>query len=159
MRKLIAGILTMLFLSCGNESDKTSEIDLRQPLIGEWNNLSLYVEIDTKNNSDSNEVFIVPRAEWESTLKIKPIRTFFNADSTWHAAHYNLKDSLVYDPSGKWWLSGSKLWMAQALPSADTTVYSFVIMNDTATFNATLDWDMDGKKDDNYLGTQQKRPH
>jgi len=150
--------LTTAFLIACNDSVKTEETPLpeKQQLTGEWNNLSIKVDINTKNNSDSNEVLEVDRPQWEEKLKIKPIRTFFRADSTWNSAHYNLKDSLVYNPSGKWWLENDKLVMLQDFPSNDTTWYSIIIQKDTASFESMLDWDMDGKKDDLYFGKQIK---
>jgi hypothetical protein len=114
------------------------------------------VDINSKNNSDSNETFEVDRQHWEEKLKIKPIRSFFRSDSTWNSAHYNLEDSLVFDPSGKWWIQNDQLAMLQLKPSVDTTVYIFNIKKDTASFECMLDWDMDGKKDDRYFGKQVK---
>ena len=89
-------------------------------------------------------------------VKIKPIRSFFHADSTWNSAHYNLNASLVYNPSGKWWIKENRLVMAQDFPSADTTSYSLLLKQGTALFEGLLDWDMDGKKDDIYSGRQIK---
>jgi hypothetical protein len=145
----------LVFLSC-NSSDDSKKSSVAEQLTGEWNNFSMKVEINSKNNSDTNEVFEVDRQQWEEKLKIKPIRTFFRADSTWNSAHYNLKDSLIYDPSGKWWIAGDKLVMMQMVPSRDTTAYSFILKSDTASFECLLDWDMDGNKDDKYFGTQIK---
>jgi hypothetical protein len=125
-------------------------------LIGEWNNPSIKINIQSKNNLDISEVFEVNRPEWEERLRIKPIRTFFRTDSTWNSAHYNLKDSLVYNPSGKWWMKENKLVMLQEFPSPDTAVYSVVLNKDSASFESLLDWDMDGKKDDLYFGRQIK---
>jgi len=151
-----AFVLAILF-ACNESSNTKKETDSSvKQLIGEWNNLSMKIEIQSKNNSDSNEVFEVNRPEWEKTLKIKPIQSFFKEDSSWNSAHYNLKDSLVYNPSGKWWIENNKLVMLQQLPFGDTTIYSFDIKKDTATFECMLDWDMDGKKDDNYSGKQIK---
>jgi len=42
----------------------------------------------------------------------------------------------------------------QYFPSLDTTAYDLDIKNDTATFEANVDWDRDGKKDDVYFGKQ-----
>ncbi len=155
-------LFAMVFvISCGNDKkDKEpsgEKPSLAQQLAGEWNNLYLKVDVNSKNNTDSNEVFEADLPQWEEKLKIKPIRTFFRADSTWNSAHYNLKDSLVYNPSGKWWLEGDRLTMLQQFPSPDTTAYTVTIKSDTATFESILDWDMDGKKDDKYFGRQIRR--
>jgi hypothetical protein len=149
--------LVVILLACNEAAkNKPGVSSPAYQLIGEWNNLSIKIDILSKNNSDSNEVFEVNRPEWEQRLKIKPIRTFFREDSTWNSAHYNLKDSLVYNPSGKWWIENDKLVMLQQSPSPDTTLYSLTLNKDTASFEAQLDWDMDGKKDDNYFGRQIK---
>ena len=117
-------ILLLTLLSCNsddnNEPGKVSE---REKLIGEWNNLSMKIDINSKNNTDTNDVFEVDRPHWEEKLRIKPIRTFLRTDSTWNSAHYNLKDSLVYNPSGKWWIENNKIVMLQDFPSPDTTTY------------------------------------
>lgn len=155
--KINYAFVLLLLIACNETANTKKETNFSaQQLIGEWNNFSLKVDILSKDNSDSNEVFEVNRPEWEEKLKIKPIRTFFREDSSWNSAHYNLKDSLVYDPSGKWWIEEDKLVMVQQFPSPDTTIYSLHLRNDTASFEGILDWDMDGKKDDNYSGKQIK---
>jgi hypothetical protein len=157
MNRILIGLAAIFFISCQNTDDgKKKDIFEAQDLTGEWNNLSIKINIHSKNNSDSNEVFEVSRPEWEEKLKIKPIRTFFRSDSTWNSAHYNLKDSLVYNPSGKWWIKENKLVMLQDFPSPDTTSYTLLLKKDTASFESLLDWDMDGKKDDLYFGRQLK---
>ena len=155
MYKLIFLSGVMLFFSC-NDDKKETNAPAAKELTGEWNNLSIKVDIHSKKNSDTNEVIEVDRPVWEEKLKIKPIRTFFRADSTWNSAHYNLNDSLVYNPSGKWWLEDETLVMLQSFPSPDTTRYSLLLKGDTASFETMLDWDMDGKKDDRYFGRQIK---
>ena len=152
MNKILIGLAAICFAGC-----QDSQVSLNaKDLTGEWNNLSIRTKVHSKNSSGADEVFEVNRAEWEEKLKIKPIRTFFRADSSWNSAHYNLNDSLVYNPSGRWWIERDKLVMLQTFPSPDTTTYTLVLQKDTATFEATLDWDMDGKKDDHYFGRQVK---
>lgn len=150
----------VILVACNNsdtaQTGSSTTMSSSEQLIGEWNNIYLRVETNSKNNTDSNDVLEADRAHWEEKLKIKPIRSFFREDSTWNSAHYNLKDSLVYDPSGKWWIKGDKLIMQQYIPSPDTTIYNYKLENDTATFECMVDWDMDGKKDDKYFGKQVK---
>lgn len=157
MNNILICLAAIFIVACqGSGSSKKENIVEMKELTGEWNNLSIKVDINSKSNSDTSEVLEVNRPEWEKKLKIKPIRTFFRSDSTWNSAHYNLKDSLVYNPSGKWWLEADKLVMLRDFPSPDTTTYSLVLKKDTASFEAMLDWDMDGKKDDKYFGRQLK---
>ena len=158
MRLLPLLCISFFLSNCdNNKSEKTEDAAATaSDLIGEWNNVSLKVDINSKNNTDSADVFEAAQPHWEEKLKIRPIRTFFRADSTWNSAHYNLKDSLVYNPSGKWWIDRDQLVMMQDFPSPDTTSYLLTISRDTATFDALLDWDSDGKKDDHYFGRQVK---
>jgi Fe-S cluster assembly iron-binding protein IscA len=160
MNKSFFFLLLTFCLSCNNNTKVQVDekaASMTKQLTGEWNNLSIRIDMQSKGNSDSNEVFAIERAEWEEKLKIKPIRTFFRADSTWNSAHYNLKDSLVYNPSGKWWVEADKLTMLQDTPSPDTTIYTVILKGDTASFQCLLDWDNDGKKDDKYFGKQIKK--
>lgn len=152
---LFFSALAMMFVGCNNDKNEKQSFTTKQ-LIGEWNNLSMKVETISKDNSDSNEVLEVDRKHWEEKLKIKPIRTFFRADSTYNSAHYNLDDSLVYNPSGRWWIDGDKLVMLQTFPAPDTSDFILHINGDIATFEGLVDWDMDGKKDDKYFGQQLK---
>lgn len=158
MKRLLFYFPALFLVACNSSDNNQGKAapSQEQQLIGEWNNLSIRIDINSKNNSDTNEVFEVDRPQWEERLKIKPIRSFFRTDSTWNSAHYNLKDSLIYDPSGKWWVADGKLTMLQLLPSADTTIYNYSLKSDTATFEALVDWDMDGKRDDKYFGKQIK---
>ena len=157
MDKILTCLTAIFIIACQDSGNSKKENTFEATeLTGEWNNLSIKIDIRSKNNSDTNEVFEVNRPEWEEKLKIKPIRTFFRSDSTWNSAHYNLEDSLVYNPSGKWWINEDKLVILQDFPSPDTTSYSLLLKKDTASFETLLDWDMDGKKDDNYFGRQVK---
>jgi hypothetical protein len=149
-------VALFMFVACTSSPEEPSQDELEKEILGEWNNIYLRVEINSKNGTDSSEVLEVDHSQWEEKLKIRPIRSFFRSDSSWHSAHYNLNDTLIYDPSGRWWLDGDKLTLQQSSPSPDTTVYTLKISNDTATFEAMLDWDMDGRKDDKYIGRQIK---
>jgi hypothetical protein len=150
-RTLVISSMIFLLVGC-----KNSEESLQDQLVGEWSNLSMKITTNSKNNTDSNEVFEVDRAKWEETLKIKPIRTLFRADSTYNSPHFNLKDSLVFNPSGKWWVEGDKVYFLQLFPSTDASYFTLSINKDTATFEGPVDWDEDGKKDDIYFGRQIK---
>lgn len=158
MNKFLIVLAATIFIVACQDSGSNKNVTAieSKDLIGEWNNLSIRIDIQSKNNSDTSEVFEVNRFEWEERLKIKPIRSFFRADNTWNSAHYNLKDSLVYNPSGKWWIKENKLVMLQDFPSPDTNSYTLLLIKDTASFEGLLDWDMDGRKDDLYFGRQIK---
>jgi hypothetical protein len=157
MTRLIKSIfIIFLIISCSDNDKKTASADLAKQLTGEWNNIYLKVETVTKQDTGTNETLEVSQDDWEQTLKIKPIRTFFRSDSTWNSAHFNLADSLVYNPGGKWWVNGDTLVMLQNFPVPDTTNYLVTLNKDTASFSSMVDWDGDKKKDDHYFGKQVK---
>ncbi len=131
-----------------------SEEDLNA-LIGEWRNTTLRVELDKKHGEPS-DVFEVDEATWEETLKIRPIRTFFNEDGSFNSEHYNLQDSLVLNPEGTWSATEDEIVMITVRPFNDTTSCSYSVVDGIATFGCWVDWDEDGEKDDWYLGAQRK---
>lgn len=130
---------------------------LRQQLIGQWRNLGLRVDVKTANNTDKDVIWESNESNWEEKQKIKPIHTYFNNDNTFFSEYYDLKDSLIYRPTGKWTLLGNKLTFFYEKPKMDTLFFTIQIKNDIATFDGYLDWDDDGKKDDHYIGTQRKQ--
>lgn len=159
MRKFFCYLVLLTVIGCNHAKDNEpvhEPLSLDKQLIGEWNNIYLKVESATVNNTDKNETLEVGYGEWEQKLRIRPIRTFFREDGSWNSAHYTLSDSLFYDPSGTWSVSADTLYMMQDKPSPDTTLYVLSIKNDTASFKALLDWDMDDRKDDLYFGKQKK---
>ena len=65
----------------------------------------------------------------------------------------NSFDSLIYKPEGTWLLDGDTLIMED---HQDTYKYQIFIDGDLAEFNSNVDWDKDGKADDEYFGIQRK---
>jgi hypothetical protein len=150
----ISAIALICSLQACKEDKKSNSDKQNASLAGVWDNLYVRIETKTRNNTDSSEVFEVSGAEWQTKAKVKVIRTSLNADSTWNSAHYNLSDSIAYNPSGKWWVVGDSLVFHQLLPTQETNTYKFTLNGDTVIFESSLDWDQDGKKDDHYFGRQ-----
>lgn len=117
--------------------------------------MSLSVALD-KKHGESSDIFEVDEINWEEKLKIRPIRTYFRTDGTFNSEHYNLKDSLIMNPSGTWTASDKEIFMITTSPFSDTTSCTYTIKGDVITFGCWVDWDEDGEKDDWYLGTQKK---
>lgn len=149
MKRICIYSITAVFLFTACKEDKQVA-----DLTGDWDNFYIKVETVTMNNTDSSSVLEVGGTDWQTKLKMNRIRTSFRADSTWNSAHYNLKDSIVYNPTGKWWVVGDSLYFQQLTPSTELNAYKFSIRSDTVTFDAMYDWDGDGKKDDHYFGRQ-----
>lgn len=112
----------------------------------------------TFKNSDSTKVLEVMEQNWETVMKAKPIRTFFNADGTYNSEHHNLNDSIVYNPAGKWNVVGDSLFMRDTFPQKGLAYkYRITLDSDIAEFRGVEDFDQDGNKDDEYYGSQRKQ--
>ena len=158
MNKVILSFFILVLIACNrNMVSSSPEPALRKQLIGQWRNIGLHVDVHSANGTDKNVVWESNESNWEERQKIKPIHTYFNNDNTFYSEYYDLKDSLIYNPSGKWSLNGNKLTFYYQKPKTDTLYFTVAIKNNIATFYGLLDWDDDGKKDDDYTGTQRKQ--
>ncbi len=126
---------------------------LEYQLPGTWKNRSMNVKIQSANNTKQDNTLDVPDGQWEAIMKIRPIETTYKKDGTFSSVYKNLKDSVINTSSGEWRIVEDQLML---ITSGDSTTYDVKIEDKVATFKATLDWDQDGKKDDVYLGMQEK---
>jgi hypothetical protein len=153
-------VYLMIFglLSCQSQTTESESIENDQQLysriLGEWQNLSLVVKIQSRgNNPDSSAVFEVPEGKWEEVLQIRPIVTVYSNDSTFTSTYSNLKDSVVNISNGTWSVKGDSLYLLQ---SGQTTSYYTRFDGNKAEFTGYTDWDQDGNADDLYVGVQKK---
>lgn len=131
--------------------------NLSRQLTGEWRNESLKIKINSFNNTDSTITSEAKNvAEWETTLHIRPIRTFFRSDGTYYSEYRTLSDSLFRRPSGTWSIKGDSIIINELLPEKAVFKLHVSIDSDIATFRGLIDFDGDGKADDEYFGTQRK---
>ena len=137
-----------------SQDDSYEYVDmLEQSLIGEWSNVSMRVWVKTYQNSDTSFIVDVPEESWEVKMNIKPIVTTIRDDGTYSSEFRTSFDSLIYRPEGTWMLDGDSLIMED-----HQAVYKYQVFidGDRAEFTSLLDWDKDGKADDEYLGVQRK---
>jgi len=145
--------LSLLLISCS--AKQPDQKKLTADLAGEWRNVTLRVELD-KKQGEPTSVFEVNEETWESTLQIRPIRTYFKPDGKFNSEHFNLTDSLVLNPEGTWSATTDEITMITLKPFNDTTSCTYRIEGNVVTFGCWVDWDEDGEKDDWYLGTQKR---
>lgn len=139
----------LVTLSCSSKPDKYTLLE------GEWTNVSLSLHQKTVNNSQKDSTLIIEEGQWDSLLRMKPIRTTYKNNGTYISRYYNLNDSLLFESEGKWHFLGDSLYLSS---DEGLTVYYFQVLSEKrAGFNATLDWDNDGESDDIYDGVQQKQ--
>lgn len=149
IRKSLPLLVLVLFASCNKEAD------IRSQLIGEWENTSLNVQMNSVDGSDSTSQLVANDGEWENVLGIKPIKTSFNADGTFTSSYFNLEGEPLGEEEGEWEIIGDSLILkSQSYASA----YHITVKENKARFVAYLDWDQDGAEDDLYDGWQKRIP-
>lgn len=158
MRTLFLAAVILTACSSRNSGpEATSTNALSDDLIGEWRNTYIKVTMNSVSGApDSVMVMEADTANWEQVVRLKPIRTFFNEDGSYHSDHYGLNDSLLFSARGTWAVSNDTLTMDQTTPNVATYKFKTAINNDVVTFSGRLDFDEDGAEDDDYIGKQQK---
>ncbi len=128
--------------------------DLEKSIIGEWTNVSMRVFVHTFNNTDTSFMVDVTEDNWNQKMNIRPITTVIKADGTYFTEYRNSFDSLIYNPSGIWYMDGDTLIMKDR---SNYYKYQVFVDGNRAEFRNMVDWDYDGKKDDQYFGVQRKK--
>jgi hypothetical protein len=156
MKYVLIFILTFILLSCETATTARKPVSPEQ-LYGQWRNEYMKLEMPTYRNGDSLKVLEVNLRNWERVMHIQPIRTYFWYNGTYNSAHYDLNDSLIYNPAGNWLLRNDTLIMTDTFPKRGLQYRYKVSMNGViAEFSGVEDLDGDGKADDHYYGTQRK---
>ena len=161
MRKIFPFLLVVYACQPAKESGMSvaDQGVLRNSLVGEWRNTYIKVTMNSVNNiEDSTYVLEADSTNWVDVLKLKPIRTFFEEDGTYHSDHYAPDNTLVFSAKGTWDFSGDTLRMKQTSPNTAQYRLKATIENATVTFSGMLDFDEDGVEDDVYYGTQRRYP-
>ena len=133
---------------------RVSPIDLAKDLVGEWRNV--YVKIIVHHQGSPNITMEADSTNWDSRMRIKPIRTHFKEDGTFYSEYFNLKDSLVRKTSGNWTVNDDLLTMTQILPEKSVLKLHVKISVDHAIFIGVIDFDGEGIENDEYFGIQRK---
>jgi hypothetical protein len=136
--------------------NKLLQVTLHQQLIGEWRNQSIRIRLNIYDKAANPVVVEADSSSWEARLQIKPIRTHFKNDETYTSEYRNLKDSVIKTASGKWDIKGDSLTMNQLQPEKSTLKLHLSIIKNKATFSGIIDFDGNGKLDDEYFGVQKK---
>ena len=128
--------------------------ELEKEIVGEWTNVSMRVHVRSYNESDTSFIVDITEENWDMKMNIRPIVTTIRADGTYSSEFRNSFDSLIYRTNGTWLMDGDSLIMED-----NQAVYKFKIFidGDMAEFRSMIDWDKDGRKDDEYFGVQRKK--
>lgn len=158
MKKLPFLFLLVLLTSCGTDQNTASQSaetlqDLEADLPGTWESVSLRVDINSADGTDTSFVFEVREEEWTRRLGVKPVRTYYKPDHKYEQVFTSLIDSTLSTTRGMWNVFGDTLMMVE--PNA-TYHYETTVENGLIKLKARLDWDGDGEEDDDYLGVHRK---
>jgi hypothetical protein len=153
--RYLSGPILVLVLWVIMISGRETVSGLREQMIGEWRSISILVKMNSANNTASDRLLAANEDNWEKVTGIRPVRTFFKPDGTYYAEYYNLKDSIVYQPSGEWSVSEDSLFVHQLKPKLAMLRYAVTIKNDVGEFRSRLDFDGDGQSDDEFFGVSR----
>lgn len=152
------GFIIILLVACqqNNSSDTSEEppaLDLTSTLPGTWELVSIKVNVNSYENTDSSFVQEITEEQWEKIFYVKPARTYFELDNKYRRAHIDMGENVMSEARGMWNVFNDTLMMIE--PDA---TYQYIVRqqpNGLLQFSAVLDWDSDGQEDDEYLGIQR----
>lgn len=148
-----------IFMGCqGDPSGKPgNQAEEQKPLSnvlpGTWESVSIRVEVNTAENTDSSYLFEVREEEWGERLGTRPIRFYFQPDNKYRQEFIALDGQPLSTAKGIWNTFGDTLMLIE--PNA-TYQYLVSTGKGMAEFRTTMDWDGDGEEDDNYLSVQRR---
>jgi hypothetical protein len=156
MNKLPFFIFLALVIGCSSDPASTTDsgkADLQKTLPGTWESVSLRVDINSANGTDTSYVFEVREEEWVNRLGVKPVKTYYKLDNKYEQVFTSLTDTILSTSRGMWNVFGDTLMMVE--PNA-TYHYEAGVENGLISLKARLDWDGDGEEDDDYVGVHRK---
>jgi hypothetical protein len=156
--RTIQNLFVIIIAACGIVTNIgcSKRSDLEKSLIGKWENIGLHVTIHTYHNTDSTVIMDFDEEDLRTRFPLKPMVTVLNEDGTYYLEYRTKSDSLVARPSGKWSLKGDSIIMHQYVPNESSFSYHVTMMPDRAEFRGLLDYDADGKVDDEMIALSKK---
>lgn len=148
--------ISVLLGACSANDLPEVNQELSRKLVGNWSNSVMKLDMKTYKNADSATSFETNSENWEEKMKIRPIVTSFKTDGTYNSLHKNLRDSVIYNPAGKWMIVADSLHMMDTFPAVGP-VYRYKLKfkaNNTIELTGQEDCDGDGKADDFYFSRQ-----
>ena len=150
-------LIGLLVSSCQsepkNQEAAAETLDLAKTLPGTWEMVSLQVQVNSFENTDSSYVLDIKEEEWERVFFVKPVKTYFELDNKYRRAYFNMNGDVVSEDRGMWNAFNDTLMMIEP-----NVTYQYIISEQPSgllQFSALVDWDSDGEEDDEYLGVQR----
>ncbi len=154
MKVFLVSLVPFCCLLFSAGCSKRSEME--KSLIGRWENIGLHVTVHTYRNTDSTLIIDFDENDLRTRFPTKPTVTVLNEDGTYYLEYRTKSDSLVARPSGEWSVKGDSIIMHQYVPSEYVYAYHVTLMPGKAEFRGMLDYDADGKADDEIIATSRK---
>lgn len=151
-------LIALAFASLCLESCSTTTPDQtpQQEMTGTWTTEKIRVKINSLNNTDEDSVIIADASEFPEKLQIYKNVGDYNADGTFSDRYYASEDSVIVEVTGTWDISGDSVIVHQKEPVERIHVYMFKYKRGKGFFKGMVDWDGDGKKDDEFTGIASK---
>ncbi|MEY4905041.1 MAG: hypothetical protein RLZZ292_2856 [Bacteroidota bacterium] len=147
-------LATLFFFACKQDAARQCpRTNLRDYLPGTWHSVSLHVTVHSPMGKDTTLTIDIPEGQWEEKTKVKPYITTFLDNNLYSMEFRNSKDSLIDSPKGIWNTKNDTLTMVEA---KQTYQYKLCVGDKQCEFSTLLDWDGDGKADDEYVAIQKK---
>lgn len=153
MRIFYSIVLVLLLASCTSDSptqeteNSTEDVSLQTVIQGTWQTFQLNVAVNSVDGLDSFHSEFIDQRIWESKFGIKPPVHYFSANNDYRLERLSLAGEILEQSKGTWDTNGDTLIIVQG---SDTIKYSVKHGNGKAGFRTKIDWDGDGKVDDEY---------
>ncbi len=116
----------------------------------------MHVTIHTFANTDSTVIMDFDEEDLRTRFKLKPMITVLNDDGTYFLEYRAQNDSLVARPTGEWSVKDDSIRFHQLTPTEYLYSYHVTMMPDKAEFRGMMDYDGDGKSDDEMIALSRK---
>jgi hypothetical protein len=151
---LICSIVALGLSACKQDAARTCpRTNLRDYLPGSWHSVSMHIVVHSPMGKDTSLTIDIAEGQWEEKTKVKPYITNFLDNNLYTMEFRNIKDSLIDSPKGIWNVKNDTLTMIERNL---TYQYKLCVGDKQCEFSTLLDWDGDGKADDEYVAIQKK---
>jgi hypothetical protein len=155
--KSLFPLALVFILACCTDTTPVRHDLSAKKLYGRWETVYFKVDMETYRGSDSAHTIEVNESNWERVMGLRAIRYYYWRDSTYNILHYNLRDSLVLNISGRYRVEGDSLFMQDLKPERGPQYSYYVnVSRKMMEFTGNEDSDNDGARDDKYYATLRK---
>jgi hypothetical protein len=140
-------LLLLMIAGCGGSPND---------MVGTWHSQEVTFVVHGVQGSDRLDTLTAMHDEFPERLGIlEAIGTYFPDGS--YIDNYMLPDSsIVGETTGTWERKGDSIIITQTEPAPMTYRYAVDRDGDQASFTGWVDFDMDGEKDDLFIGTSTR---